>query len=114
MDFDRGGSLAELLVEFMSEMNLSACDLSFRQYVNYTYERGDGASQSWIDHILCTESFSSCLSDVYTLRNLSDHLPLHFSLHVNCLTNHCPSSSHPSLSSPTPFSIDWHCFPAQY
>ena len=37
VDFDRGGSLAELLVEFMSEMNLSACDLSFRQYVNYIY-----------------------------------------------------------------------------
>ena len=47
VDFDRGGSLAELLVEFMFEMNLSACDLSFRQYVNFAYKRDDGASQSY-------------------------------------------------------------------
>ena len=57
VDFDRGGSLAKMLVEFMSEMNLSACDLSFHQYVNFPYERDDGASQSWIDHIIGRESF---------------------------------------------------------
>ena len=110
MDFDRGGSLTDLLVEFMSELNLLSCDLSFRNNVNFTYERNDGVARSWIDHIVCTQSFSSQVSNVYTLRtgsNLSDHFPMFFLLHVNCLTMHStplPSSSVLSYNTPN---IDW-------
>ena len=64
--FDRGGPLAELLVDSMSELNLYACDLSFHSMVNYTYERDDGLVQSWIGHIVCSQSFSSLVTDIYS------------------------------------------------
>ena len=41
VDFDRGGSLAKLLADFLSELYMCACDLSFRGLINYTYERDD-------------------------------------------------------------------------
>ena len=65
IDFDRRGLLCDLLTTFMSDMNLTACDLFFRQEIKYTYERDDTMARSWIDHVLCTQSFSSSLSDVY-------------------------------------------------
>ena len=37
VDFDQGGTLAKLLLDFMSDLNLLACDLSFRSSVKYTY-----------------------------------------------------------------------------
>ena len=38
----------------MSDLNLSVCDLQFRDNIHYTYERDDGLVRSWIDHILCS------------------------------------------------------------
>ena len=87
--FNRGGLLCDSLVAFMSDSNLSACDLLFPDDVKYTYERDDSKARSWIDHILCTHTFSSSISDVFTVRSgsiLSDHFPLCFSLHANCVT----------------------------
>ena len=43
-----------VLRDFMSEMSLHACDLSFHSSVKFTFERGDGLARSWIDHILCS------------------------------------------------------------
>ena len=99
VDFDRRGLLCDLLTTFMSDMNLTACDLFFRQEIKYTYERDDTMARSWIDHVLCTQSFSSSLSDMYTIRagsNLSDHFPLCFLLHTKCLAP--PYSPQPSPS----------------
>ena len=59
---------------------------------------------------MCTQSFSSQVSNVYTFHfgaNLSDHFPMFFSLHVDCLTMHTtplPSSSVSSCNTPN---IDW-------
>ena len=59
VDFDRRSSLAKLLADYLSEMNMCACDLSFRGLINYTYERDDGLARSWIDHIVCSQSHST-------------------------------------------------------
>ena len=102
VDFDRRGLLCDLLTTFMSDMNLTACDLFFRQEIKYTYERDDTMARSWIDHVLCTQSFSSSLSDMYTIKagsNLSDHFPLCFLLHTKCLAPPYSPQSSPSPAS---------------
>ena len=53
-DFDRGGLSADLLSDFVLNLNLSVCDLHYRESVKFTYERDDGLVRSWIDHILCS------------------------------------------------------------
>ena len=71
----------------------------------YTYERDDGTARSWIDHILCSRTFSSLISDVYTLRSdciLSDHYPLCFSLKANC-----PSIPITSFTYSKPVRTNW-------
>ena len=105
-DFNRDSCLKELLLDFMAGLNLSACDLLFSNDIQYTYERDDGHVHSWIDHILCTQSFSGFVSDAQTLRsgsNLSDHFPLCFKFHVNCL-----AASRHFLPPTTPSSISHH------
>ena len=67
VDFDRCSSLTRLLRDFMSEMSLHACDLSFHSSVKFTFERGDGLARSWIDHILCSKPFSTLVTNVHTL-----------------------------------------------
>ena len=62
VDFDRDGPLAKLLNDFIIELDLSVCDLSFRDKVKFTYERDDGACHSWIDHVLCSQSHSSLIN----------------------------------------------------
>ena len=52
VDFDRGGSLAD----FITDLNVVACDLSHRNSIGFTYERDDGIVRSWIDHIICSQS----------------------------------------------------------
>ena len=88
VDFDRGGSLASLLTDFI------VCDLSYRVSVKFTYERDDG--HSWIDDVVCTQSLSLCATDVHNVAsgtNLSDHLPLCFNLQISCTSISVPSSS---------------------
>ena len=99
-NFDRNDSLKGLLLDFIQELDLCACDLFFRDNIQYTYERDDSQNHSWIDHILCTRSSSHLVSNAHTLQsgsNLSDHLPLLFNFTVNCaaapcLPQHPPSS----------------------
>ena len=83
VDFNRDGSLKDMLCSFMSGLNLFACDLLYS--IGYTYERDDGHVRTWIDHILCTQSYSDLVYGAHTLRsgcNLSDHHPLIFVLTV--------------------------------
>ena len=47
-DFDRCSPLTRLLFNFINELSLCACDLSFRSSVGFTFEQGDGLAQSWI------------------------------------------------------------------
>ena len=103
VDFNRDSCLKELLLDFMASLNLSACDLLFSNDIQYTYERDDGHVHSWIDHILCTQSFSGLESGAQTLRsgsNLSDRFPLCFKFHVNCsaASRHFLSPTTPSIS----------------
>ena len=43
----------------MSDHGLCSCDLLFRDDVKFTYEYDDGLSRSWIDHVICSQSFSN-------------------------------------------------------
>ena len=97
VDFDRGGSLADLLLDFI---NIVACDLS---YIGFTYERDDGLVRSWIDHIMCSQSLCPSITNVHISQsgtNISDHLPLFFNLDLPC-------SQSPSSSTSKPVSINW-------
>ena len=81
---------------------MCACDLFFRDNIQYTYERDDSQNHSWIDHILCTRSSSHLVSNAHTLQsgsNLSDHLPLLFNFTVNCAAAPC-LPQHPFCFSP--------------
>ena len=92
----------------MLEFDLCACDLSFCDDIQYTYERDDAQTHSWIDHILCTSSSSNLISNAHTLHsgsNLSDHLPLLFNFHINCAA--VPAQSSFSSSSSPSSSTIW-------
>ena len=107
VDFVRGGPLASLLVDFITDQNFVVCDLSYQESVNFTYERDDGLVRSWIDHIMCSQSLSSLVTDIYSLKcgtNLSDHLPLSFLLHIHCTS--VPISLPSATPKPSP-RIDW-------
>lgn len=83
----------------------------------FTYERDDGLVRSWVDHVLCTLSFRSHISQIYCMKfgsNLSDHYPLCFQLEFNHyvpspVSAFPPSSSSSSKTSflPVRFLIDW-------
>ena len=70
-----------------------------------TYERDDGLSRSWIDHVMCSQSFSTLVTDVFARHsgsNLSDHSPIHFLLHVQGQSIlQSPLSSSPNHSKST-------------
>ena len=76
VDFDRG-CLAKLLADFLSELNMRACDLSFRGLINYTYERDDGFARSWIDHIVCSHSHSTLVNTPYILQVVTHQTTIH-------------------------------------
>ena len=83
IDFDRRNHVTSLLCDFMSDHDVVSCDLCFRDDVMFTYEHDDGHSRSWIDHVLCSQSFSSIISNVRAIHSgsvLSDHSPLLFSI----------------------------------
>ena len=107
VDFDRDGCLNDLLVDFMSHLDLHACNLLFSDNISYTYEKDDAQVHSWIDHIHCPRSSSHLVSNARTLQsgsNLSDHFPFLFSLHINCAAvppSHTPSPPSSSSSSST-------------
>ena len=76
-----------LLVGFISDLNLFVCDLPFKNSVGFIYEGSQGFPPSWIDHVPCSASYYSLVTDVASLRCgqiLSDHFPLCFSLAVEC------------------------------
>ena len=106
VDFDRSSPRSKLLCEFMSNLGLFCCDLSFRDEVKFTYERDDGLCRSWIDHILCSQPSCSLVSDVHAIHSgciLSDHFPLLFSIKAD-LTPVPKSQSF----SPNPLQrVDW-------
>ena len=71
----------------MAGLDLHACDLNFRSSVNYTYERDDCVTQSWLDHVLCSQKFSTHISDIHAVHSASitsDHFPLFFNITVSC------------------------------
>ena len=86
VDFDRNSPLTDLLCSFMTELDLVASDLQYKDSILFTYERdGGGLCRSWIDHILCSRSCSTLVSNTFASHsgsNLSDHSPLFFSIHA--------------------------------
>ena len=58
VDFQCHSSNTLLLSDFMSEVDLLAADLPFRSSIQFTYERDDGLSRSWIN--LLTIMLHSC------------------------------------------------------
>ena len=98
IDFDRCNHYTSLLRDFMYDLSLNACDLPFRKDVLFTYERDDGLSRSWIDHVLCSQDFSSLITDVHAVHSgsiLSDHFPLFFSMKLNSRPAQAPHSPSP-------------------
>ena len=96
LDFGRGGSHVNLLDDFVLELDLVVCDLSFASSVNYTYERDDGLVRSWIDHVVCSKLYLSPLvSDIHiSLTDIvvSDHYPLFFHFDIQYSSLSFPSS----------------------
>ena len=66
VDFNRSCSLHPLLVDFLSELDLAVCDLSFESSVGFTFEGSQGFPPSWIDHILCSSPHSALVMDVFS------------------------------------------------
>ena len=106
VDFDQCNQITSLLSDFMSDHGLCSCDLLFRDDVQFTYEHDDGLSRSWIDHVICSQSFSNRISDVRAMHSgyvLSDHSPLLFSIKSDL----SPTPITKSVSSASQCRIDW-------
>ena len=106
VDFDRCNPRAKLLDDFMSDHSLCSCDLPFRDDVMFTYERDDGLNRSWIDHVLCSQSFSTLFTNIHAVHSgaiLSDHYPLFFSIKADLLSIRAA----PSVSSKRLRRTDW-------
>ena len=57
--------------------------------------------RSWVDHVVCTNSFSSLVSDVYRVQlgsNLSDHYPLGFIVSSLCYYSAICMFKRPSIA----------------
>ena len=79
VDFDRWCQLTNLLCDFIYDHSLCFCDLLFKDDVLFTYKRDDGLCRSWIGRVLCSQSFSSTISNVCAVHSgsiLSDHFTL--------------------------------------
>ena len=77
VDLDQCNQITSLLCDFMSDHGLCSCDLLFRDDVKFTNEYDDGLSRSWIDHVICSQSFSNRISDICAMHSgyvLSDYL----------------------------------------
>ena len=83
VDFEKHLCSARLLCRFMDDFNVTEADLPFKDSVGFTYERDDGLVRSWVDHIVCSNSFVACVDNVHRVSlgcNLSDHHPLSFNI----------------------------------
>ena len=84
-DFSRQSAFTHHLSTLMTSLDLIACDLH-SSTITYTYERDGGSVRSWIDHVLCNESYSNLINQLHPMNsgiNLSDHLPISFTLNVS-------------------------------
>ena len=57
----------------MSDLDLSVCDLQFRDKIHYIYERDDGLVRCWIDHILCSRVKEFSISNILLYLRLWIH-----------------------------------------
>ena len=109
VDLFSSSSRRDQLMSFMSDLNLCSVDLFFRAAVKYTYERDDGAVTSWPDHILTMQHLSSTITEVagvHSACNLSDHVPLAFSVNIN-LNSSRPGPSRCPASRSSSCAVDW-------
>ena len=77
-------TLIVMLRVFVSDLDLSVCDLQFRDKIHYTYERDDGLVRSWIDHILCSRVKEFSISNIYRLEHKKEGFESNIS-HTNCM-----------------------------
>ena len=108
VDFDCGGHLASLLLDFMANLGLVASDLCFRSSIGYTYESDSGLARSWIDHVICSQASSALISGLQAVHSgsiLSDHFPLFFSLNVQ--PKSLPTSAGRTLGTSHLARINW-------
>ena len=85
VDFSKQSAFTHHLSTLMTSLDLIACDLHSNT-ITYTYERDGGSVRSWIDHVLCNESYSNLINQLHPMNsgiNLSDHLPISFTLNVS-------------------------------
>ena len=115
VDFSRNTHNCNLLLSFMHKHNLVCADTS--SSIQYTYVRDDNASHSFPDHILVSCQYVDLINEVTCLddvANLSDHLPLSFSLvlkySLSQLFDGVPTSTNDSPNSGVNSSnkVDWN------
>ena len=83
VDFKRNSSFLSHLQLFMSDLNLTAVDISFAQQIDFTYEHDDGLVRYWPDHVLILSHFMDTITDIRCIHsacNFSDHSPLSFNI----------------------------------
>ena len=66
--FSRQSAFTHHLSTLMTSLDLIACDLHSNT-ITYTYERDGGSVRSWIDHVLCNESYSNLINQLHELWN---------------------------------------------
>ena len=76
----------------MNDLHLSVCDSMDINQVGYTYSHNSLPHKSLLDHVFVHNDILPLVSDYEVILdavNLSDHLPLQFSLSVGIVTSPC-------------------------
>jgi len=79
----------------MNDLHLSVCDSMDINQVGYTYSHNSLPHKSLLDHVFVHNDILPLVSDYEVILdavNLSDHLPLQFSLSVGIVTSPCMPS----------------------
>ena len=106
-DLIKTSLFSPFLNSFISECHFIPSDIKYLPPDSFTYVSDAHGSRSWLDHVLCTHSSHSSVSDMVTNYDCvsSDHFPLSFTISIKLLPT-SESSTTQQTCKPSPM---WDC-----
>jgi len=80
----------DIFKDLVVDYNLKCCDNNVNNVINYTYIHETLNHKSWIDHFFVSDALLKsviCCDIIDTGENLSDHLPIYCTLHLDNITD---------------------------
>ena len=93
------------MLNFCSENNLKISSCVHLPGNSYTYISERWSTNSWLDHIVTSNDFHSCISKIDILYDISDedHIPIKMNVNSDCIPNLTTSTNNGSTK------VRWNC-----